>query len=76
MRRLTLTLGMTAGLGLFLPGCETMPKPVKVDFAEARPAPLPMVAVVVIVVLLCINRRHHSLPPTIDRVVVVDVVFN
>lgn len=43
MRRLTLTLGMTAGLGLFLPGCETMPKPVKVDFAEVRPAPLPMV---------------------------------
>ena len=44
MRRLTLTLGMTAGLGLFLPGCETMPKPVKVDFAEVRQAPLPMVA--------------------------------
>ena len=44
MRRLTLTLGLTAGLGLLLSGCETMPKPVKVDFAEARPAPLPMVA--------------------------------
>jgi flagellar L-ring protein precursor FlgH len=44
MRRLTLTLGLTAGLGLLLLGCETMPKPVKVDFAEARPAPLPMVA--------------------------------
>ena len=44
MRRLTLTLGVTAGLALFLPGCETMPKPVKVDFAEVRQAPLPMVA--------------------------------
>jgi flagellar L-ring protein precursor FlgH len=44
MRRLTLTLGLSAGLGLLLGGCETMPKPVKVDFAEARPAPLPMVA--------------------------------
>lgn len=44
MRRLTLTLGLTAGLALFLPGCETMPKPVKVDFAEVRQAPLPMVA--------------------------------
>ena len=44
MRRLTLTLGLTAGLGLLLAGCETIPKPVKVDFAEARPAPLPMVA--------------------------------
>jgi flagellar L-ring protein precursor FlgH len=44
MRRLTLTLGLTASLGLLLSGCETMPKPVKVDFAEARPAPLPMVA--------------------------------
>ena len=44
MRRLTLTLGLTAGLGLLLSGCETIPKPVKVDFAEARPAPLPMVA--------------------------------
>ena len=44
MRRLTLTLGLTAGLGLLLAGCETIPKPVKVDFAEARPAPPPMVA--------------------------------
>ena len=44
MRRLTLTLGLTASLGLLLSGCETIPKPVKVDFAEARPAPLPMVA--------------------------------
>ena len=44
MRRLTLTLGLSASLGLLLSGCETMPKPVKVDFAEARPAPLPMVA--------------------------------
>ena len=44
MRRLTLTLGLTAGLGLLLAGCETIPKPVKVDFAEARPAPLPMLA--------------------------------
>lgn len=44
MRRLTLTLGLTASMGLLLSGCETMPKPVKVDFAEARPAPLPMVA--------------------------------
>ena len=44
MRRLTLTLGLTASLGLLLSGCETMPKPVKVDFAEARSAPLPMVA--------------------------------
>ena len=44
MRRLTLTFGLSASLGLLLSGCETMPKPVKVDFAEARPAPLPMVA--------------------------------
>jgi len=44
MRRLTLTLGLTAGLALVLPGCETMPKPVKVDFAEVRQAPLPTVA--------------------------------
>ncbi|MCX7226687.1 MAG: flagellar basal body L-ring protein FlgH [Burkholderiales bacterium] len=44
MHRLTLTLGVTAGLALFLPGCETMSKPVKVDFAEVRQAPLPMVA--------------------------------
>ena len=44
MRRLTLTFGLSASLGLLLSGCETMPNPVKVDFAEARPAPLPMVA--------------------------------
>jgi flagellar L-ring protein precursor FlgH len=44
MRRLTLTLGLTAGLGLLLAGCETIPKPVKVDFAEPRPAPLPVLA--------------------------------
>ena len=44
MRRLTLTLGLTAGLGLLLAGCETMPKPVKVDFAEPRPTPLPLMA--------------------------------
>jgi flagellar L-ring protein precursor FlgH len=39
MRRLGPLLGLTASLALLCSGCVTMPQPVKVDFAEPRPAP-------------------------------------